>query len=66
MTTPHEDLLKMAIKAIEKVAQDDSVPGDQRIHELQALRDFCDTEAHIALPEVPPGRGYATTGCDDR
>jgi hypothetical protein len=52
MTTPHEDLLQMAIKAIEKVAQDDSVPIDQRINELQALRDFCLNLEQMACPDA--------------
>jgi hypothetical protein len=50
MTPPHEDLLKMARRAIEKVAQDDSVPRDQRMNELQTIRDFCDTAAQVACP----------------
>jgi hypothetical protein len=41
MTILHEDLLQMPMKAIEKVAQDNSVSSGQRIDELQVLRDFC-------------------------
>jgi hypothetical protein len=58
MTIPHEDLLQMAIKAIEKVAQDNSVSSGQRIDELQALRDFCLSLERMACPDA----GTSVTG----
>jgi hypothetical protein len=50
-SSEHEDLLQIAMKAVEKVAQDDSVPSDQRINELQALRDFCLSLEQMARPD---------------
>jgi hypothetical protein len=52
MTIPHEDLLQMAMKAVEKVAQDNTVSSGQRIDELQALRDFCLSLEQMARPDA--------------
>jgi hypothetical protein len=48
----HHDLVYMAKKAIGAVAQDNSVPRDQKIDELHSIASWANRLAEIECPHV--------------